>query len=339
MSNIAEVRSHVAKSIDPRLLELIILPTEQCNFRCKYCYENFEIGRMKPETVASLKALIWERTKDIQQLRLSWFGGEPLIAKDIVFDISEYAKECCETNGVKLVGNVTTNGYHLDPDTVQKFDRYSAADFQITIDGSKEFHNQTRVLASGAGTYDRILSNLLEIKKTDIQFRVSIRLHVTKENYEHVEAGYDILRDIFRDDDRFSFWAKAIENLGGPSSVQDHVPDKISARGVVGRINGTGSKTQENRFTLPYICYAGRPNSFVIRADGTVAKCTVAFSSKSNAVGHLNENGSLSLDINRLRLWLGGLESLDTATLGCPATSLESMKRKMAALPVARSNA
>lgn len=27
-------------------LHLIILPTEQCNFRCKYCYESFKKGKM-----------------------------------------------------------------------------------------------------------------------------------------------------------------------------------------------------------------------------------------------------------------------------------------------------
>lgn len=321
MNTIAEVRSHVARAIDPRLLDLIILPTEQCNFRCKYCYEDFQIGRMKEDTIASLKALIHERTKDLKQLRLSWFGGEPLVAKDIVFEISEYAKQCCDANGVMLVGNVTTNGYHLDPDTVRKFSLYNAADFQITIDGDREFHNQTRVLASGAGTYDRIISNLLKIKETDIPFHVQIRLHVTKENYEHIEDGYQKLRDIFGGDLRFRFRAKAIENLGGPATVAEHVPEKGSARGVVNRINGVKPQMPGDSHALPYVCYAGRPNSFVIRADGTVSKCTVAFSSKSNAVGKLQEDGSLSLNIDKLRKWLAGLETLDEATLGCPISS------------------
>ena len=29
-----------------KYLNLIIMPTEQCNFRCKYCYETFEKGKM-----------------------------------------------------------------------------------------------------------------------------------------------------------------------------------------------------------------------------------------------------------------------------------------------------
>ncbi|OBS07518.1 hypothetical protein BAX55_02700 [Acinetobacter baumannii] len=71
--------------------ELILYPTEQCNFRCSYCYENFEIGRMLPEVVESVKNLIDNRLDVVDHLHLSWFGGEPLIAKDILLDIANYA--------------------------------------------------------------------------------------------------------------------------------------------------------------------------------------------------------------------------------------------------------
>jgi wyosine [tRNA(Phe)-imidazoG37] synthetase (radical SAM superfamily) len=32
-----------------RLLDLTLLPIEQCNFRCTYCYETFADGKMKPD--------------------------------------------------------------------------------------------------------------------------------------------------------------------------------------------------------------------------------------------------------------------------------------------------
>ena len=35
-------------SLTPSLLHLILLPTEACNFRCTYCYEDFRLGRMEP---------------------------------------------------------------------------------------------------------------------------------------------------------------------------------------------------------------------------------------------------------------------------------------------------
>jgi uncharacterized protein len=61
-------------------LGLIILPTEACNFRCVYCYETFEHGKMNPILVQALKKFITSRISDLSSLSISWFGGEPLCA-------------------------------------------------------------------------------------------------------------------------------------------------------------------------------------------------------------------------------------------------------------------
>ena len=68
-----------------------MLPTEQCNFRCTYCYEKF-IGKFfSKENINSIKMLISKRASELKQLRIGWFGGEPLLAKKIVYEISEHA--------------------------------------------------------------------------------------------------------------------------------------------------------------------------------------------------------------------------------------------------------
>jgi hypothetical protein len=43
-------RRQIAEAISPRIQELILLPTEKCNFRCTYCYEDFDLGKMSEET-------------------------------------------------------------------------------------------------------------------------------------------------------------------------------------------------------------------------------------------------------------------------------------------------
>ena len=48
----------MASSFDAGYLNLFLLPTERCNFRCTYCYEDFNIGRMRPAVSAGVKALI-----------------------------------------------------------------------------------------------------------------------------------------------------------------------------------------------------------------------------------------------------------------------------------------
>jgi hypothetical protein len=72
-------------------LELTLSPTEKCNFRCVYCYEYSSIGRMRPAVVSGVRNLILRRAAGRKTLQISWFGGEPLLAYDIVTEIGEFA--------------------------------------------------------------------------------------------------------------------------------------------------------------------------------------------------------------------------------------------------------
>ena len=67
--------SAVHEAFNPSHLNLILFPTEQCNFRCTYCYEDFEIGRMSSGVVRGVKALLDARIDSLTSLLVSWFGG------------------------------------------------------------------------------------------------------------------------------------------------------------------------------------------------------------------------------------------------------------------------
>lgn len=113
---------------------LYILPTEKCNFRCTYCYEDFSIGRMKLETILAVKAFLDKRCTDLDSLQISWFGGEPLTAKDIVLEISEYATKLVDKYPrLRYKGDMTTNGYLLDYQTTTALVNVGVRDFQISL--------------------------------------------------------------------------------------------------------------------------------------------------------------------------------------------------------------
>jgi uncharacterized protein len=60
-ASFASFQEELAASFSNQVLHLILLPTEHCNFRCTYCYEDFSIGRMTPEIIDSIKRLIDRR--------------------------------------------------------------------------------------------------------------------------------------------------------------------------------------------------------------------------------------------------------------------------------------
>lgn len=87
------------------------MPTEQCNIRCTYCYEDFRLGRMKPDTVEGIRALLSNRIERLDQLYISWFGGEPMAAADIMFDLSSHAATLAARRPMMSYrAGITTNG-------------------------------------------------------------------------------------------------------------------------------------------------------------------------------------------------------------------------------------
>ena len=68
-----------------------------------------------------------------------------------------------------------------------------------------------------------------------------------------------------------------------------------------------------------YVCYACKGNSLVIRADGSIQKCTVALYDKRNTIGRLNDDGTLSINQEKYRSWLQPLFQGTDSDLQCPA--------------------
>jgi uncharacterized protein len=73
----------------------------------------------------------------------------------------------------------------------------------------------------------------------------------------------------------------------------------------------------------PYICYAGRPNSLLIRSNGRIGKCTVAFDDDRNDLGYLNDDGTLVINNQKLQPWIRGLGTLNPDVNGCPINGMD----------------
>lgn len=362
MSTIENLRS----ALHPKILSLIILPTEKCNFRCTYCYETFEIGKMKRPTIDGIKKLIDARIQrqTIDRLSLAWFGGEPTLALEIIYEISEYAKHYHDEGKLKgMSGDLTTNGYLLNPETLSRLVALRQSTFQISLDGYGVGHDATRKYASGKGTFDTIWRNLLDAHKTDLDFKITLRLHQTEENDASMQKLVDEICIQLKGDRRFSIFFKMIENLGGPNSASisrmglDKATQRV--RKLAGQLQEAGFKAsasldgpesskgdfeaieKQSASVVPseaistlgppaqaaagfggYICYASKPNSLLIRADGRVGKCTVFLDDARNTIGQLNADGTVTIDNALLKIWTRGFSSLDPLELGCPAMNL-----------------
>lgn len=355
-------RVQIARCISSRRLELTLLPTEKCNFRCVYCYEDFELGRMPPDVVAGVKNLISRRAEGLDELALSWFGGEPLLALPVIREICSHARRESDRVGFQFRGGLTTNGYLLSPDVLKELVDLNQTFYQVSIDGDEAQHNKTRVRADGAGTFDAIWKNMCNARSVDRDFVIQFRVHMTPTNYEPLKRLMLMIRSEFLGDNRFRVDFQHIRKMGGEGSKNvtlmsdDDIAERMHALRVLVNTGELPSPAQPSEVspktttTTPAprrtergssavsgndICYAAKPNHWLVRANGKLGRCTVILNDERNDLGRLLPDGTLQLNRDRIPQWFAGFDDLDPGRLACPVPSLPQIQPKRPVISIA----
>ena len=319
-------RLDIGRYVSNELLRLIVMPTEQCNFRCVYCYEDFENGRMADDVVDGLKALLSARIGGLHLLQIEWFGGEPLLAQPVIENVMLHTRETAAESNPRLIlhSMMTTNGYFLDSTVLARLVELGILSYQISLDGTSSSHDERRLRADGRGTFNRIFDNVLAARDSSLGFSIKLRLHVDRQNPPQVRDLLRLLASEIGGDDRFEIYLRPVGRFGGGNDSILPILDREELD-TIGELKQLAESlglrlTAEN--SEP--CYAATANSFVIRSTGEIAKCTVALSHPNNRVGVLGRDGKVTVDGDKLAGWVRGLFSGSQEQLACPMKGFAS---------------
>lgn len=293
------------------LLQLILMPSEDCNFRCDYCYEEFARGTMTPETREGVKAYVKSQAKRLSHLHIGWFGGEPLYGWEAVKELAPYCQEVAREHGLTYYSHMTTNGYLLTPERAKQCLDWDIRHFQITIDGHPDDHNKNRPTRTGEGTFDQIYQNLKHLASTDEDFSVMLRVNFDNNNHKRVPEFLDIIKDSFGTDSRFKLHYHPVGQWGSPNDAQLEVCGVEDQQQIMKDMVDAARERGFHFTTLKemsaagsQVCYAARPFNLLIGATGKVMKCTIVLDTdESNIVGHLTPEGELQINEDRMALW------------------------------------
>jgi uncharacterized protein len=315
-------RSELLPCAAANALHLILLPTEACNFRCSYCYEDFALGRMSPELVRGVERFIARRAPILDRLDLSWFGGEPLLALDIVERVLRHARRLQRRHPRLVVASdMTTNAYSLGVGVFRRLFDLGLTRYTISLDGPRELHDLARLRRNGGPTFDRIWSHLVALRDEPGSFRVTLRLHVSATNLEAMPSFLRELQATFGDDPRFVLLFKALSRWGGTCDETLAVLDPESWERAHAELRAEAERLGlrlQDPLGEDGVCYAAKLNSFLVRSDGRLGKCTLALQHPANNVGRLRPDGRIELDPDAWLAWGRGLFSGDAGELACP---------------------
>ena len=156
--------------------------THTCNLACRYCFaaQGTYGGprNIMSEDVAKA-AIDWLMATDAKTVDIDIFGGEPLLAWDLVLFILEYGTKRAEEEGKRIRFSLTTNGVLLTKDKLDVLNEYDV-NLTLSIDGDKWHNDMFRITPDRKGTFDTIIENFLEVERTRKGYNYYVRGTYTK---------------------------------------------------------------------------------------------------------------------------------------------------------------
>ena len=137
-------------------LELAL--TEKCNLACLYCYCSTcrdipEKGTMSTEVARKAISWLFSVCGNSETVSITFFGGEPLLNKEVLFFAVNYSQELAKRYSKKIFYSMTTNGTLLDNDIISIIKRYNFG-LMVSLDGPADIHNRQCPTSTGQGSYD-----------------------------------------------------------------------------------------------------------------------------------------------------------------------------------------
>jgi uncharacterized protein len=295
------------------ILQLILLSSEDCNFRCIYCSQHFKRGSMHKSVREGVLNLIKKKIVKLNGLSVNWFGGEPLLGWDAIEEIAPQAQELAHMHGASFSSNVTTNGYLLTPDRSRKMVQWGILHYQISVDGAAAEHDAHRPLKEGGGTYAKILENIYAMKEFPDDFHVYLRVNFDRTNKDKLTPLFETYKEKIGSDPRFQVIFFPVGQWGGPNDAQLDVCGYHESVGAVGALSAearsiglnTPSIVESIKPISSNVCYAARPYNYIVGSDGKLMKCTVVLDTEErNIVGHLAQDGTIQLDQDKMAAWI-----------------------------------
>ncbi len=167
---------------DYSVMEVMLLTTRACDFRCTYCTEAGHYAGTYMDAGVARGAVAYVKrtceTRGTRHLTVGFYGGEPLLNVPAMVLLADALREALDLSRIHLTLFAITNGYGLTDAVFARLAGAGIQHFQITLDGPEEIHDARRPLANGSGTWRRIVENAVRMLEDPRLKGLSIRINV-----------------------------------------------------------------------------------------------------------------------------------------------------------------
>jgi uncharacterized protein len=159
-------------------MELIL--TTDCNLRCSYCFERDKKPfDMSDEVAFAAVDFLIQTSRNIKDLTILLFGGEPMKRFDLIQRIVPYANQKAAEAGKTISWDMTTNGTLIDEERAKWMAEHKIK-YLLSLDGAKEDHDRYRKFPDGRSSYDWIMERLPMILFLEPSLRIKMAFYQKK---------------------------------------------------------------------------------------------------------------------------------------------------------------
>lgn len=275
------------KLFDNHVLAVTIAPTMQCNFGCTYCFEGEHKTMPKMQaTVAEAVAAYIIKQSESKEITINWFGGEPLLAFDVICQI------CDRLNAynVDFSSSMVTNGSLLDTTKIAQLSKLHLTHLQITLDGTAHSHNNRRFYKGGRSSFDDIIRNIGNVLSLT-SLRIVIQVGVDNTNLTAFEDVHRYIESHFPNaisDGRIVLSCNNIQNRTGFDCTGQCLTDRqLFDREVEAMEQGRYPQLMGKLPGRSLPCMYRRTNQPAIDPEGNIYHCLEHLGRPSLRVGNI----------------------------------------------------
>ena len=298
---------------------MYLLLTDACNMTCDYCFVKNQIPNKRNNLFMNLS--ITKKAVDFFAIAISrqpkcfnkrksiiFYGGEPLLNKDVFMRTVEYITELKQKRILpdSLVLSLISNGLNFTPELADFVKNYKVG-ISISLDGKEDVTNFHRHDVFGKPVFDRVMKKIRMLQEKGIQVGVSCTIN--EKTLEHKNETIDFLvNTLSLKGVGFNIIRGEAVNLnpGYSKRASQFILDAYE----IFRENGVFEnrimrkvKSFTKMLNLFYDCAAGGGNQIVIAPDGEVGICHGFIGSRKYFVGTVFDNDLIVENTETYKLW------------------------------------
>ena len=173
---------------------ITLILTENCNMRCKYCFERSSnyLNKSMNDNILEKSLNLLLSQKKIKDCGISLFGGEPTLNNNCILktiDILDKTKK-------NITLEITTNLLVLNKETFLKLNKLAKKNniniiIGVSILLNEKYHDKDRIDINGKGTYNNILNNLKYCIENFKNIKFTVHTVISKDNIKHITEILD----------------------------------------------------------------------------------------------------------------------------------------------------